>query len=98
MPGEVYAIESQGQIISACTSSRQDAACAEAWVVTDSGHRRRGLAKRAVTAWAGELLRHGLIPFYSHAIENDASTGLARSLGLIPVFNETVITGVRQKQ
>lgn len=97
MPGEVYAIESQGRILSACVSSRQDAACAEAWVVTESGHRRRGLAKRVVTAWAGNLLRKGLIPFFSHAIENEASAGLAGSLGLIPVFNETVITPLRRE-
>ncbi len=88
----VYALLEAGQIKSACASSRQDAACGEAWVVTDPERRRMGLGSRVVTAWAGALLREGVIPFYSHRIENPASAGLAGRLGLIPVFDETVIT------
>ncbi len=94
LAGRVYAIEEDGKILSACVSSRQDLACGEAWVVTVAEHRRQGLAQRVVAGWAGSLLREGLIPFYSHRIENTASARLAERLELVHVFDETAITHV----
>jgi GNAT superfamily N-acetyltransferase len=88
---QVFAIEEQGRIVSACVSIRQNLGCGEAWVFTDPEHRRRGLARQAVTAWAGALLRQGITPLYSHSLSNSASAQLAQSLGLIPVYDEAVI-------
>ncbi len=41
---KVFAIEQDGEIVSACVSSRQNATCAEAWVFThpDQWHREAG--------------------------------------------------------
>jgi GNAT superfamily N-acetyltransferase len=91
---KVYAIEQEGMILSACVSSRQNSKCAEAWVFTHSEYRRKGLAQQVVMAWANSLLREGLIPFYSHKIENTTSANLANKLNLVHVFNETVIAKV----
>jgi RimJ/RimL family protein N-acetyltransferase len=85
---EVFAVEEGGKILSACVSVRQNAECAEAWVFTAESHRRRGLARRAVRAWADGVRARNLEPLYSHKMENAASAGLARSLGLTPVFEE----------
>ncbi len=93
---KVYAIEEDGHIISACASSRQNCRCGEAWVYTHPDHRRKGLARRAVTAWAADLLREGMIPFYSHSVENIHSAGLAMRLKLMHVFDEVVIERVRK--
>ncbi len=85
---DVYAIEENGIILSACVSSRQNEESAEAWVYTQPEHRSRGLGQRVVMAWAGALIKAGLTPFYSHRIENAASARLACALELIPVFDE----------
>jgi len=91
---KVYAIEQDGIIISACVSSRQNSTSAEAWVFTHPDHRRKGLAQQVVMAWASNLQREGIIPFYSHNVENTNSANLARKLNLIHVFDETVIEKV----
>src|SRR5262249_37930735 len=49
---EVFAVEVDGVIVSACVSARQNTRCAEAWVFTTPEHRRKGLARLTVTAWA----------------------------------------------
>jgi len=89
--GKIYAIEQVGQIVSACVSTRQNALAAEAWVFTHPDQRRKGFARQVVTAWAGSLQRAGLVPFYSHELENIKSAALADSLKLVHVFDETVI-------
>ena len=91
---KVYAIEQAGLILSACVSSRQNSKSAEAWVFTHPNYRRKGLAQQVVTAWAGSLQREGIIPFYSHNIENKNSGKFANKLNLIHVFDETVIDRV----
>jgi hypothetical protein len=88
---KVFAIEQEGMILSACVSSRQNSTSAEAWVFTHSDHRRKGLAQQVVTAWAKNMQKEGLTPFYSHNIENTNSALLAKRLNLIKVFEETVI-------
>jgi hypothetical protein len=91
---KVYAIEDEGVILSACVSSRKNSKSAEAWVFTHPDHRRKGLALQVVTAWAGNMQKEGLVPFYSHNVENISSALLAKHLNLIPVFEETVIEKV----
>ncbi len=85
---QVYAVEQADVILSACVSVRQNAKCAEAWVFTACEQRGRGLAQLAVAAWAKHVMQDGIVPFYSHKIDNTASAHLANKLGLIPVFEE----------
>jgi tellurite methyltransferase len=89
---QVYAVEEGGVIISACVSSRQNSESAEAWVMTAPDYRRSGLAQQVVRAWARDMLGHGMIPFYSHKLENLASEKLANRLGLVPVYEEIVVS------
>lgn len=88
---KIFACEQDGMILSACASSRQNSASAEAWVFTHPDHRRKGLGQQVVTAWAANLQGEGVIPFYSHNVENTNSAGLAKKLNLIHVFDEMVI-------
>ncbi len=92
----VYGIERDGRIISACLSSRQNSKAGEAWVFTHPDHRRKGLAQQVVLAWAASLRKEGIIPFYSHAMENTNSALLAKKLNLTYVFEETVIERLSQ--
>ncbi len=94
MAQKVFAVEAGELVLSACTSSRQDSACGEAWVVTRPEYRRRGLAQRVVTVWARSLLSEGMIPFYSHKTGNNESASLAARLGLIHVFDAMVVEEV----
>jgi RimJ/RimL family protein N-acetyltransferase len=89
---EVYALEQVGRIVSACVSSRENKQCAEAWVYTDANYRNQGLAGQVVRAWAWRMNQAGKVPFYSHKIENTASASLAAKLGLVPVFEEVIIS------
>ena len=89
---EMFGIEDDGQIISSCVSTRENAFCGEAWVYTDEDHRHQGLAQKVVSAWAASLLNVGKVPFYSHKITNTASANLAKRLALQPAFEEIVIS------
>lgn len=89
---QVYVIERDGRLVSACVSTRENETCGEAWVFTAPEHRYQGLAQNVVSAWARSLMRAGKIPFYSHKIDNVASANLAKKLGLQPVFEEISIT------
>jgi GNAT superfamily N-acetyltransferase len=89
---QVYAIEREGRIVSACVSARENQACGEAWVMTLARYRNQGLAQKVLKAWGASLIETGKVPFYSHKIENTASANLARKLGLQPVFEEIVIS------
>ena len=94
---EVYVIEKNGAILSACVSVRRNAECAEAWVVTQPEHRGMGLGRMVVGAWASALMNASLIPLYSRGIGNLASARLADALELVPVFDEVVITRRRDQ-
>jgi RimJ/RimL family protein N-acetyltransferase len=94
----VHALERDGNIVSACVSTRENDICGEAWVYTDIAYRNQGLARKVVNAWAGSLIENGKVPFYSHKIENTASANLARKLGLEPVFEEIAITQLQVKK
>jgi RimJ/RimL family protein N-acetyltransferase len=91
---QVYVIECDGNIVSACVSTRENERCGEAWAYTDPAYRNQGFAQKVVNAWAGSLMEVGKVPFYSHKIENIASANLARKLGLHPVFEEICITQI----
>ena len=88
---QVYAVERDGRIVSACVSARENTFCGEAWVYTDADQRGQGFARKVVSAWAGSLISAGKVPFYSHKVENTASAILAKRLGLQVVFEEIVI-------
>lgn len=90
----VFAIERDGKIVSACVSTRENQFCGEAWVCTDPGYRRQGLARNVVRAWAQSLIAANKVPFYSHDIENTISAKLAKCLELQPVFEEIVISNM----
>ena len=89
---QVYVIEREGNVISACVSTRENDKCGEAWVYTAPEYRNQGLAQKVVNTWAESLMRAGKVPFYSHKIDNVASANLAGKLGLQPVFEEISIT------
>ncbi|HLO14067.1 MAG TPA: GNAT family N-acetyltransferase [Anaerolineales bacterium] len=91
---QVYAIECNESIISACVSTRENEKCGEAWVYTTPECRKRGFAQKVVNAWARDLIGAGKVPFYSHRIENMASASLARKLDLQAVFEEICITQI----
>jgi RimJ/RimL family protein N-acetyltransferase len=88
---QVYGIEREGKVVSACVSSRENGACGEAWVYTDEAYRTQGFAQRVVLAWVHDMVNAGKVPFYSHKIDNKASARLAKRLGLKPVFEEIAI-------
>ena len=90
----IYAIERNGSIVSACVSTRENEKCGEAWVYTHVQYRNQGFAQKVVNAWAGSLMENEKVPFYSHKIENVASASLARQLGLQPAFEEIAITQI----
>ncbi len=89
---QVYAVEDGSAILSACVSVRHDSESAESWVFTALEHRRKGLGQLVVAAWAKSILLAGIVPFYSHRIQNIASAKLANKLGLIPAFEEISIS------
>lgn len=91
MADTVYAVEQNGEIVSACVSVREDEYCAESWVVTAPEHRRKGFAEAAVSLWAVEMLRKGKVPFYSYASSNFPSRCLAEKLGAVPAFEIVVL-------
>jgi len=91
---QVYAVERDGKIVSACVSTRENGQCGEAWVYTDPQYRNQGFAQRVVHVWALHLIEAGKVPFYSHKMENIASANLANRLGLQPVFEEISISYV----
>ena len=89
---QVYVIEREGNVVSACVSTRENDKCGEAWVYTAPEYRNQGFAQNVVNTWAGSLMNVGKTPFYSHKIDNVASANLARRLKLQPVFEEISIT------
>jgi hypothetical protein len=78
----IFAIFVDGNIASTCVSAREDEECAEAWVETLAPYRRRGYGRQVTAAWGHSVVTRGKLAFYSHARDNLASQGIARSLGL----------------
>lgn len=74
----------EGQAAAICVSVRITDSAHEAGVETFVDLRGRGLARRATAFWAAALRASGRLPLYSTSWDNQASQGVARSLGLIP--------------
>ena len=85
----VFAVILEGRIVSTCESSREDEAAAESWVRTLPECRGRGFARQVTAAWIAHALAQGKVPFYSHRVDNVASEGVARSLGLAQFITDT---------
>jgi GNAT superfamily N-acetyltransferase len=80
----IFAAIVDGRIASTCQSSRENETAAEAWVRTLPQYRRRGLARQVTAAWIACTRERQKLPFYTYRMENQASRGVARSLGLTP--------------
>jgi RimJ/RimL family protein N-acetyltransferase len=63
-------------------AERQNRRCVEVAVETGPEFRRRGFARQVTAALAHREMRAGHTVFFSHAIHNQASAALARSLGV----------------
>jgi RimJ/RimL family protein N-acetyltransferase len=79
--GNLCGIVVNGELVSMCSSSRENAKAGEAWVRTEHDFRGKGYAKRVTLAWALRLWEQGKIPFYSHRIDNLASEVVAKAVG-----------------
>lgn len=72
-----------GQVVSACYSARRGEWVHEAGVDTLPAFQGRHFGSRVCRAWARAVRRRGAVPVYSTSFDNEASLGLARSLGLV---------------
>ena len=82
-----FGIIANGQIISSCTSVRENAHAAEAYVVTAENYQRKGYAKRVARAWLYDIEQQGKLAFYTHKRDNIASQHLAEALGLQWIYD-----------
>jgi hypothetical protein len=73
-----------GAVRSVCHAARSGARAVEAGAETAPGFRGRGLATRAVAAWARAVAASGKAPLYSTEFSNGASRAIAARLGLTP--------------
>jgi hypothetical protein len=72
-----------GLVRAVAFAARRTPRAAEAGVETLPGFRGRGLASRAVRAWARAVRADGALPLYSTEWRNRSSLGVAARLGLI---------------
>jgi GNAT superfamily N-acetyltransferase len=77
-----HVIKRDGLVVARAWTTADSARATEVEVETHENYRRRGYARQVVAAWAAEALASGKAVFYSHIGANDASRGVARSLGL----------------
>lgn len=73
----------EGSAVALCVSVRITEVAHEAGVKTHPDFRGRGLARRATACWAAAVREAGQVPLYSTSWSNQASQGVAKSLGLI---------------
>ena len=76
-----FGVMDGGLVVSICCCARTTPEAAEAGVETATGYRGRGLAAKAVSAWAEAVIASGRVAFYSTSRENLASQAVARKLG-----------------
>ncbi|MGH2485624.1 MAG: GNAT family N-acetyltransferase, partial [Ktedonobacterales bacterium] len=88
----VYAVLRDGAVVATCVSTREIERAGEAWVQTARAYRGRGYARQVTAAWGDALLRQGKVAFYSHALDNAASAGVARTLRLAPYLHDVGYT------
>ena len=79
----MYAALVDGAAAAVCASVRVTRRAHEAGVETHADFRGRGLATRAVAAWARSVRESHRVPLYSTSWTNTASRALARRLRLI---------------
>jgi hypothetical protein len=77
-----FSIVRDGLVVARAWTTADSARATEVEVETHAAYRRRGYARQVVAAWAAAALASGKAVFYSHVAANDASRGVARSLGL----------------
>jgi len=73
----------EGRAVALCVSVRITDVAHEAGVKTHEDYRGRGMARRATACWAAAVRGAGQVPLYSTSWSNQASQGVAKSLGLI---------------
>ena len=83
-----FVIIINGQEVSRAWTTQESTRAIEVEVETDATYRGRGYARQVVAAWADWALTTGKVAFYSHLLSNDASAGVARSLGLTHLSDE----------
>jgi GNAT superfamily N-acetyltransferase len=88
----MFAVLADGKAAAVCASVKAWEAAHVAGVETAPSQRGRGLASRAVAAWAREVLRLGATPVYGTTFDNLASQGVARRLGMTLVGSEFSVT------
>jgi hypothetical protein len=71
-----------GEVAAQAWTTAESARAVEVEVETQPAFRRRGLASQVVASWSAAVLGDGRVAFYSHVVENEASAGVARRLGL----------------
>lgn len=90
MSRPAFIVRREGRIVSYCMASRENATASEAWVHTPvHTFRGRGYAQQVTLAWAHDVQQRGKVPFYGHNVENLASQGVARRLGLVQYMTDT---------
>ncbi len=80
--GDSWVVHVDGQVASRAISIRQNESCAEVYIETHPGFRKRGYGRQVVSAWAQNVLGRGLEAFYSYKQSNLPSASLASSLGV----------------
>jgi hypothetical protein len=78
--------------VAVCCSVRVTCDAHEGGVDTAPAFRRRGLAARVVAAWALAVRELDRVPLYSTSWRNEASRGVARTLGLVHFGSDLHIT------
>jgi GNAT superfamily N-acetyltransferase len=84
----MMAVVEDGRAVSLCASVHASADFHHAGVETAPSWRGRGLADRAVAAWAERVRVLGATPLYSTTFDNLASQTVARRLGLALIASE----------
>lgn len=80
--GEAYVVMVEGEAVSWAWTQDRSVQAAELAVETREEYRRRGYGRQVASAWAAGVIGEGKVGFYSHLVGNEASEGLARSLGV----------------
>lgn len=82
-----FGILADDEVIASCTSIRENAQAAEAYVVTAEAYQRKGYAKHVTQAWLARVQADNKLAFYTHRRDNVASQNLAEALGLRWVYD-----------
>jgi len=70
------------EVVSVCCTARKSNNAAEASLSTIEQFRGKGFAQKVTYGWCREILRQGLIPFYSTSWDNLNSQKVAKKIGL----------------